>query len=264
MKKTGYTPQCSPRFYATTGCFGEYVRGEYRNANFGCCVVTNCEDELDLLYKSGDYIDDWGAEMTEIDKWIQGKYMRTMHTLSIGGESGSGKTRAALHGANFCSWARNGRKREDILTVYIKVSRESTNTWNSDVEDKDVFTRKAVRIMQEMWDKNEEYKRLFPECKSHAFLEECIKSSAVERNDLRRLRAVLCHDWLCRVIKKATQFQGWLGSNNPFKVAFIVLDEVESCPWLYNAVNGNSTDSDYISKFFTHYSSLLKSIVLSV
>ncbi|EPY16587.1 hypothetical protein AGDE_16697 [Angomonas deanei] len=259
MMKKGYTPQCAPRFYATTGCFAEYVRRWCLDARFGCCVVTNCMNELDLIDKSGSFADGWGAEMTEIDKWTQGENMRTMHTLSIGGESGSGKTRAALRCANCCLWSKNGLKREDILTVYIKVSRENTEHWNVELEERDDFTKKAMKTMKDIWEKRKEYRDSFDTYRCNAFLEACIQDPAsCNKHDLQYLRAALCRDWLCGVIKRVTKFQGRLGSNHPFRIAFIVLDEVASCPWIYRAVNGNSTDGDYIPKHFWDDTSFAK------
>ncbi|CAD2215347.1 hypothetical protein, conserved [Angomonas deanei] len=111
--------------------------------------------------------------------------------------------------------------------------------------------------MQEMWDKNEEYKRLFPECKSHAFLEVCIKNSA-DKNSLRYLRVAQGCKWVCETIRQDAEFPYTMKSKKPFDVAFIVLDEIGSCPWLYKAVNGNSTDGAYITKFFTDDTSFAK------
>ncbi|CAD2217466.1 hypothetical protein AGDE_17195 [Angomonas deanei] len=183
--------------------FADYVRRQCLDARFDCCVLTNCGDELDLLCKSGDYIEEGGAEMTQIKGWANGEEgKRSMYTLSIGGESGSGKTRSALQCAKFYRTKHSSVQQQNVLTVYIKVSRENTNVWDPDMEDKDEFTLKAARIMQDMWDKSEKYKRSFPKCKSNAFLEECIKNSATDGVALRHLRVAQGYKWVCDTIKK--------------------------------------------------------------
>ncbi|CAD2219408.1 hypothetical protein, conserved [Angomonas deanei] len=235
------------------------MRRKCLDARFDCCVVTNCGDELDLLYNSGVYIQEWGTEMTQIKGWANGEEGKwPKYTLSIGGESGSGKTRAALQCASFYRTKNPSVQEENVLTVYIKVGNVNTKQWDLDVEAKNEFTEKAARIMQEMWDKNEEYKRLFPKCKSHAFMEECIKKSATEKNALRYLRVAQGCKWVCETIRQHAQFPYTMKSKKPFDIAFIVLDEIGSCPWLYKAVNGNSTDGAYITKFFTDDTSFAK------
>ncbi|CAD2222385.1 hypothetical protein AGDE_16543 [Angomonas deanei] len=239
--------------------FADHVRRTRKDNRFDCCVVTNCGNELDLLWESGVYIQERGTEMAQIRGWAEGEEgKRSEFTLSIGGESGSGKTRAAHQCASFYRTKNPSVQKENVLTVYIKVGNETTSQWYLDVEAKDEFTRKAARIMQEMWNKNEEYKRLFPECKSHAFLEECIKNSAADKNDLRRLRVAQGYKWVCETMRQHAKFPYTMKSKKPFDVAFIVLDEIGSCPWLYKAVNGNSTDGAYITKFFTDDTSFAK------
>ncbi|EPY19741.1 hypothetical protein AGDE_15090 [Angomonas deanei] len=139
----------------------------------------------------------------------------------------------------------------EVLTVYIKVRDKDNLHWKRELEEKDDYTNRAVEIMKDIWGKKKEYRDTFDTYRCNAFLEVCIRDpAACNKHDLQHLRAVLCHDWLCGVIKCKTVFQGSLRSNNPFKVAFIVLDEVASCPWIYSAVNGNSIDGDYISNYF--------------
>ncbi|EPY23293.1 hypothetical protein AGDE_12913 [Angomonas deanei] len=238
--------------------FADHVRRTCKDKRFDCCVVTSCGNELALLCKAGVYIEEGGTEMAQIKGWAEGEEgKRSYFTLSIGGESGSGKTRAALQCASFYRTKNSSVPEENVLTVYIKVGNVSTATWYLDVEAKDEFTRKAARIMQEMWDKNEEYKRLFPKCKSHAFLDVCIKNSA-DKNDLRYLRVAQGCKWVCETIRQDAKFPYTMKSKKPFDIAFIVLDEIGSCPWLYKAVNGNSTDGAYITKFFTDDTSFAK------
>ncbi|CAD2221573.1 hypothetical protein, conserved [Angomonas deanei] len=238
--------------------FADHVRRTCKDIRFDCCVVTSCRNELALLCESRVYIQEGGTEMDQIKGWAKGEEgKRSDFTLSIGGESGSGKTRAALQCASFYRTKNPSVQEENVLTVYIKVGNVSTDQWDVDVEAKDEFTRKAARIMQEMWDKNEEYKRLFPQCKSHAFLEVCIKNSA-DKNSLRYLRVAQGCKWVCDAIRQDAKFPYTMKSKKPFDVAFIVLDEIGSCPWLYKAVNGNSTDGAYITKFFTDDTSFAK------
>ncbi|CAD2222034.1 hypothetical protein AGDE_16826 [Angomonas deanei] len=232
--------------------FADHVRRTRNDKRFDCCVVTNCGNELNLLCKSGVFIQERGTEMAQIKGWAKGEEgKRSDFTLSIGGESGSGKTRAALQCASFYRTKNSSVQEENVLTIYIKVGNESTDNWYLDVEAKDEFTKKAARIMQEMWDKNEEYKRLFPKCNSHAFLEECIKKSAADKNALRYLRVAQGCKWVCETIRQHANFPYTMKSKKPFDVAFIVPDEIGSYPWLYKAVNGNSTDGAYITNFFT-------------
>ncbi|CAD2214078.1 hypothetical protein, conserved [Angomonas deanei] len=233
-------------------CFCDYVRRFFYDdtgKRFGCCLITNAHEEL--KHQSGDFVDETADEIEQIKDWTVGELARSTNTLSIGGESGSGKTRAALQCANFYSVGVGGVREEDVLTVYIKLSETIVKHWNTDVENTDATTRNAAKAMQRMYEKNDGvYKYLYETYQSNAFLEECIRNSTTEKNDLRYLRAAQCHDWLCKIIKESVCFVNGLKSKNKFKAAFVVLDEIAVCPWIYKAVNGNSIDLDYISKFF--------------
>ncbi|CAD2217877.1 hypothetical protein AGDE_16794 [Angomonas deanei] len=233
-------------------CFCDHVRktcpGELAAA-FGCCLITNAEEELRALYRSAPFVHDGSA--IEINNWATGASKHAVHTLFIGGEGGSGKTRAALQCPKFYRAKYGQLKQDDVLTVFIKVSRENIVHWNKALEEKDEDTKKAVKVMKDMWKKKEEeYKGLYGTYQSNDFLEVCIKECTTEKVTLRRLRAMQCHDWLCGFIKDAVPFTSGMKSKNLFKTAFIVLDEVSWCPWIYRAVNGNPTDEGHISKHF--------------
>ncbi|CAD2214079.1 hypothetical protein AGDE_14854 [Angomonas deanei] len=235
-------------------CFCEYVRKNCKKevaTPFGSCLITEDEAELRQLSCFGDYVFDESREIIDIKNWARGEWERSTHTLSIGGESGSGKTRAALQCANFYRGKHTELKQDDVLTVYIKVSAEGTKHWNEHVEEKDEETKKGAKIMRVMYEQNDaECKSRHVTYQSTAFLEECIKNSATDGVALRKLRAAQCHDWVCSVINQIVRCPSGMKSKNKFKAAFIVLDEIGSCPWIYKAVNGVSTDREYISKCF--------------
>ncbi|CAD2221805.1 hypothetical protein AGDE_16778 [Angomonas deanei] len=103
--------------------------------------------------------------------------------------------------------------------------------------------------MKDMWKKKkQEYKGLYGTYQSNDFLEVCIEECTTHKVALRRLRAMQCHDWLCGFIKDTVPFSLGMKSKKRFKAAFIVLDEISWCPWIYRAVN--ATDRNCISKCF--------------
>ncbi|CAD2220005.1 hypothetical protein AGDE_13955 [Angomonas deanei] len=217
---------------------------------YGSCLITNNETELALL--SGDFIDEKCDEIGRIKRWAGGKLERTGVTLSIGGESGCGKTRAALQCAQF---RRESKKPEEqsalsddqFLIVYLKVNGESNKHWNNAVADKH---EDAMKTMERLW--NEGCRGSYDTYKTTEFLEVCMQEVPEEdKHALRSLRAALCHHWICGRIAEITQFDLSLESKNPFEIAFIVLDEVAACPWLYKAVNRVSTDTQYVPNYFS-------------
>ncbi|CAD2218323.1 hypothetical protein, conserved [Angomonas deanei] len=217
---------------------------------YGSCLITNNKPELKWL--SGKFIVEKCDEIDSIRGWAGGKLTRTEVTLSIGGESGSGKTRAALQCVRFYRKSKTPQERRTLsadhfLIVYLKVNGESNKHWNNAVAEKH---EDAMKTMERLW--VEGWRGSYDTYKTAEFLEICMrKVTESEKHALRSLRAALCHHWICRRIAEGTQFKSSFESKNPFKVAFIVLDEVAACPWLYKAVNGVSTDGEYVPAYFS-------------
>ncbi|CAD2219406.1 hypothetical protein AGDE_16792 [Angomonas deanei] len=91
------------------------------------------------------------------------------------------------------------------------------------------------------------------------YLQECIqKAEPGEKRALRQLRAHLCHSFLCSRIKVRANYSYDLTSKEPFEIAFFVLDEVASCPWLHKAVNSIETDDHYVSQYFANKTNFAK------
>ncbi|CAD2217886.1 hypothetical protein, conserved [Angomonas deanei] len=212
--------------------FAEHLRATCLKEIFGCCVITNAPDQLDTL--SGKFIDNAGDEMSHISDWINPSRDagRVEYTLSIGGESGSGKTRAALQCAKLIEGRKeNDKADKDYLTVYIKLSEEDDQTLSKELiasyfdtkEDKEAaenyITKNGIKGAQSVDD--------------HMRREDTTKE---DRNRLRIIRARLCADLVRRKIKEITEYSVF-DAKIKFKQVFFVFDEAASCPWIYRSVN---------------------------
>ncbi|CAD2222383.1 hypothetical protein ADEAN_000992700 [Angomonas deanei] len=212
--------------------FAEHLRATCLKEIFGCCVITNAPDQLDTL--SGNFVHDGSDEMDRISSWLNGKAdgNRVEYTLSIGGESGSGKTRAALQCAKRLEGRREyGSDDSDYLTVYIKLSKEDDET----LKDKNVASyflkggdREAAVDYIETHD-----------LRSAKDVDELIRHSDKTYGEdyiLTAIRARLCFDFVRRKIYEITGYSIF-HAERKFKQVFFVFDEAAACPWVYRSVN---------------------------
>ncbi|EPY21613.1 hypothetical protein AGDE_13956 [Angomonas deanei] len=228
----------------TTDDFVEYVRNTCRKEIFGCCVITNDQDQLREL--SGKFITDFSTEMQHIATWANGEN-RVGHTLSIGGESGSGKTRAALQCAKLLKGRdSNGGDDKDYLTVYIKLSKD---------DDQDLLHSKVASYFatREEGDAAAEFakaKKLTNATTVDRLLGEGSEPDN-ERKMLRLIRARLCFEFVRRKINEITGYSVFK-SKKAFKQVFFVFDEAGICPWVYRSVNQVSSEGNTLASFFNH------------
>ncbi|CAD2222386.1 hypothetical protein, conserved [Angomonas deanei] len=238
--------------------FGGYVRRNRQNERFKCCFITNVTTELDLL--SVEFFDDKTPEVTSVREWAEGKGVRTKHALSIGGESGSGKTHVALQSVTFYRKCVNDKEHKvltnnEVLIVYLKINRheEGDEYWDDGLESKH---GDAMTTMEKLCKK---YPPSSGKLRTAPYLQECIQNAEPgEKRALRQLRADLCHSFLCKRIKVRADYSYDLTSKEPFEIAFFVLDEVASCPWLHKAVNNVETDDHYLSQCFANKTNFAK------
>ncbi|CAD2221127.1 hypothetical protein AGDE_15089 [Angomonas deanei] len=184
--------------------FGEYVRDTYHKEIFGCCVITNATDQLGTL--SGKFIENAGDEMHAISEWVnpeKSKVTRVEHTLSIGGESGSGKTRAALQCAKLIEGRGEGDEADkDYLTVYIKLSDKDDET----LGEKDIhsyFTKEEDKTAAKNYVTINGIKGA--EALDHHMRRDDITKE--DRNRLRVIRAHLCADFVKKKYLKSLNIQ---------------------------------------------------------
>ncbi|CAD2217009.1 hypothetical protein, conserved [Angomonas deanei] len=233
------------------GDFGEHLRKNYHIISYKSLFVTNENPERkQYTYESGDDIDG-------IWKWSQGEATKSDRTLLVSGEVGSGKTAAVLKHATFERDQIYGLKDEDTnyVRVHLTFDERHNAHWNTDLEH---IHRYAVSILEQQW------RSAGGNCsttyKSAAFLESCIQScTEIQRRPLERFRSALGHDLLCYLVQQSSNFLSKLTTKPLFEQVLFILDDVGSCPWLYRAVGGVTTDKDHISHRFTGDTSFGKS-----
>ncbi|CAD2221574.1 hypothetical protein, conserved [Angomonas deanei] len=228
--------------------FCQLVRGMYRD-KFDCCVIVeNYETQLDIL--SDEFVADESDEMGSIFDWVNGPgkgvlNARANYALSIGGESGSGKTHAALHCINLLEGKRKGDGLE-YLNIYIKLAGcleyEIPVSCVRVYYGEDTDEGKAATHVIEKYN-----------LRTARAVDNQMQDKATDENDLstlRRLRVCLCFDFLCKEIQRITGCLSLWGSEK-FKRVHIILDEAAVCPWVYRSVNQIYKDEMYIPSLFS-------------
>ncbi|CAD2218672.1 hypothetical protein AGDE_16038 [Angomonas deanei] len=195
--------------------FAGHVRNTCRKEIFGCCVITNDLDQLREL--SGKFVKDKSTEMQDITSWANGE-CRVGYTLSIGGESGSGKTRAALQCAKLIKDRKEDSEADkDYLTVYIKLSKD---------DNQDLLHDKVASYFPEPaeGDAAAEFAKAKKLTNAKAVDRLLGKGNAPdnERNVLRVIRARLCYEFVRRKIFEITEYSVFK-SKKAFKQVFLFL-----------------------------------------
>ncbi|CAD2221125.1 hypothetical protein AGDE_15068 [Angomonas deanei] len=225
--------------------FGDYVR-KMRAEPFGCCLVTDNTDQLKTL--SEKFVKDGSPEITAISKWVNGSLdgvdkSRVHYTLSVGGESGSGKTHAALQCVNFLNV--ENKDPLDYLVVYIKLcSTDNSQAVGAAVKWYCEFRPEHKRLAKAVG------KRL-KDAMSVDKLMARVPKYSVLRSILRALRAYLWYDVIQSRIRAIVHHDGDLRAERQFKRVFFVLDEVAACPWIYRSVNRAATGKISVQKLFS-------------
>ncbi|EPY20644.1 hypothetical protein AGDE_14536 [Angomonas deanei] len=228
--------------------FCQLVQRMYRR-KFDCCVIVeNYETQLDIL--SDEFVADCSEEMKSIFRWVNGTgegihKSRVNYALSIGGESGSGKTHAALHCINLLKEKRKDDGLE-YLNIYIKLAGSLEYTLPDGCikvyYGEDTNEGKAARRVVEKY-----------KLKTAKAVDNQMQDKATDENDLstlRSLRVCLCFDFLCKEIQRITGCSSLWGSKK-FKRVHIILDEAAVCPWVYRSVNQVYKDAMYIPALFS-------------
>ncbi|CAD2219090.1 hypothetical protein AGDE_16587 [Angomonas deanei] len=235
------------------GDFREHLTKNLHGISYESLFVTNKKSANDVFNLQSEV----GDDIEGIWNWATGWGIKSDHTLLISGEVGSGKTVAALKSAKFELQPKYGLDDRDnnYLRVYLSLDECHNAHWNTGLEHSHKY---AVSILEQQW------RSAGGNCsttyKSAAFLEACIQScTEIQRRPLERFRRALGHDLLCYLVQQSSNFPAKLVAKTLFEQVLFILDDVGSCPWVYRAVGGVSTDKNHISHRFTGDTSFGKS-----